>query len=434
VRSPAGAHRLLPALALALVTVTLAPRHVPPATLLYAEGVQVAADGRLRNIESGGDPSRAAPLFAGDVPGQGTRWEPMARRAMGDLDLLTRPTDLDGDLASPESAVLAGWHRSWRYVWPRDASFAVAALAVSGRHADALSVLRFLQEVQSDDGTWQARYSRDGTVPDDRGTQLDSVGWVLWGTWVWAETARAQGTSEDDVTRDLRQVAPMLLAAVEAAAGSVDPGHALPYPSPDFWEVPLRETSLGTAAPVLVGLRAATPLLQRLDEHEAADRVRQVERLLTDGIDAQFGRRGYPRLPSTRQMDASVTFLMPPFTTSPPGQAEAWRRARQELATPVGGLRPGVEFKDPEVSWTPHTALFALTAAASGDDDTAAGYLDWLDAHRTAVGSLPEKVDATGRPAAVAPLTWTGCLVLMTLAALDGDLPEPPAAPAVLDD
>jgi GH15 family glucan-1,4-alpha-glucosidase len=247
---------------------------------------------------------------------------------------------------------------------------------------------------------------------------------VLWGTQFWAQSARADRVTEDDVAEGLAELGPMLVAAAAAAAASVDPRTSLPRPSPDFWEVPLDETSLGTAAPVLVGLRAAGPLLEELGEPDVAADVATAERLLTDGIAAQFGRRGYPRLLSTRHMDASVTFLMPPFTDAPPGQAEAWTAARSELRTPRGGLRPGVEFKDPHVSWTPPTALFALTAAASGDEVAAAEYLDWLDEHRTTVGSLPEKVDDEGRPASVAPLTWTACLVLLTLSALEGDLPS----------
>jgi GH15 family glucan-1,4-alpha-glucosidase len=81
---------------------------------------------------------------------------------------------------------------------------------------------------------------------------------------------------------------------------------------------------------------------------------------------------------------------------------------------------------DREVAWTPETAMFALAAAASGDHGEAAGWLEWLAAHRTSLGVLPEKVDEHGRPAAVAPLGWTASLVLLALAALDDPLPVPP--------
>ena len=61
----------------------------------------------------------------------------------------------------------------------------------------------------------------------------------------------------------------------------------------------------------------------------------------------------------------------------------------------------------------------AYTAAAVGRDETAEHWLEWLDAHRTPWGSLPEKVNRSGQPAGPAPLLWTAALVLLTLDELD---------------
>src|SRR5665648_525805 len=89
-------------------------------------------------------------------------------------------------------------------------------------------------------------------------------------------------------------------------------------------------------------------------------------------------------------------------------------------APAAGGLAPGAGWAADGVSWTPTTAVFALTAAASGQVDRAESWLDWLDAHRTPRGALPEKVLADGSPSAVAPLAWTCALVLLTLDELGG--------------
>lgn len=45
--------------------------------------------------------------------------------------------------------------------------------------------------------------------------------------------------------------------------------------------------------------------------------------------------------------------------------------------------------------------------------------LDWVDDSRTPWGSLPEKVNRSGRPAGPAPLLWTAALVLLTLDELE---------------
>jgi GH15 family glucan-1,4-alpha-glucosidase len=71
------------------------------------------------------------------------------------------------------------------------------------------------------------------------------------------------------------------------------------------------------------------------------------------------------------------------------------------------------------VSWTNITASYAMTAAAIGDREEAKGWLGWLAAHRTASGSLPEKVLADGSPASVAPLAWTAAAVIIAAGELD---------------
>jgi GH15 family glucan-1,4-alpha-glucosidase len=66
-----------------------------------------------------------------------------------------------------------------------------------------------------------------------------------------------------------------------------------------------------------------------------------------------------------------------------------------------------------------------LSAAARGDRSTANKLLAWLDSHRTATGSLPEKVNRDLKPAGEAPLAWTTALVVLTASALDHPLPIP---------
>ena len=55
-----------------------------------------------------------------------------------------------------------------------------------------------------------------------------------------------------------------------------------------------------------------------------------------------------------------------------------------------------------------------MTAAFLGQREEALARLRWLDQHRTAAGSLPEKILADGRPAAVSPLAWTAATVVIT--------------------
>lgn len=412
-----------------------------PETRLYADGVVVGADGgpvvvpphsaATRVADTGLlDPASAVLPGAAEatpeavaaargrsaaatVPGSGTRYAEMARAALLDIDTLLLPT----------GALVAAASPYWRYVWPRDAGFAAAALTTAGRHADALRVIGYVARMQEPDGRWQARYLPDdsGDVPDERGIQLDGAGWTLWAAWLWAgavpDTTRAAG---------LAALRPTIVAAVRAAIIALD-SDGLPAPSQDYWETDTAEPTLGSAAPLLLALRTGAELLTWLGVDTLAAQAKESAGMLAGAIESRFAPKDYPRRLSVAGRDASVSFLLPPFAPHAAPVAAAWRRTVAALAVPNGGVRPGEEWADTTTAWTPQVSLFAATAAAIGDHDTAHRFLDWLDRHRTRLGALPEKVTADGRPAAVAPLALTGATVLIALSHLDGaGLPVPP--------
>jgi GH15 family glucan-1,4-alpha-glucosidase len=321
-------------------------------------------------------------------------------------------------LAQPDGAVAAGAGSSWNYDWPRDTAFVAVALARAGHHDEAVSALKFLQRVQLEDGGFEARYLLDGSgTPDGRTRQSDGAGWVLWAL---DEVGRASG----DVGPPAGARA-LLDNATGFALAETDDGRRLPPASPDYWEVGVRSTSLGTVAPLLAGLQASRRMHAALGEPALAGRCAAAAARLRTIVTERFAD-GYERFGSRLfggggGLDAAVTFLMPPFAQSPaPQVVDAWLRYQSDASRPAGGLAPGAQWKHDGISWTPETALVAYTAAMSGRRDVAERWMDWLDAHRV-LGSLPEKVLANGAPAGPAPLAWTAALVILTAAELDSD-------------
>ncbi len=362
-------------------------------------------------------------LRAGRVPGATTAQRSMATRALLDLRLAVRP----------DGAVLAGWRSGWEYAWPRDSSWVAVALAETGHPAMAYRILRFLQRMQPDNGIWAARYLPDGSGPvrDGRPAELDADGWVPWAVWSWASTQQLGSGSRS--RGELALLWPMVTRAADAAARSLT-GDGLPGPAMDYWEVPVQVT-LGTAAPLLAGLRAAADLAADIGGATATSDGRRwaaAAARLAIAITATFGRTGYQRNPDAGSgADAAITFLGPPFAVPGPEVLPAARSAQRALAVPNGGLQPGATWPGtPDVAWTAETALFALFDAATGQHGQAAALLDWLAAHRTQLGSLPEQVNSAGKPASIAPLSWTDAVTLLALLAQARHLPTVPMPPA----
>jgi GH15 family glucan-1,4-alpha-glucosidase len=290
-----------------------------------------------------------------------------------------------------------------------------AALSAAGHDDDALRVLTFLQDVQSSDGWFEARYLPDGLgVPDDRERQLDGVGWVLW--------ACGQLVGDRDaalVRADLESLSTTMGRSLALALASIDSPDHLPPVSPDYWEVRETRLTLGVAAPLLAGLHGAVAAYGAVGDVRSRDAALRGAEKLAAAIHRSFGPDGYPRHLGGDRRCTSVAFLMPPYVPdSPPEVFEAFDLARTELQRPAGGLAPGAGWKEDGISWTPETAAFAMAAAGSGREDYARTTLDWLAAHRTAAGSLSEKVLHDGSPAAVAPLAWTAANVVLAVDAL----------------
>jgi GH15 family glucan-1,4-alpha-glucosidase len=369
-------------------------------------GTRVLVDGTSTDDDALAAEQRAW-LAAGEVPGAGGPYADMVADAL--LDLRTLVLD--------DGASVAAWTPHWRYVWPRDASFVAVALARTGHVEDALAVLGFLEGVQGRDGSFQARYLPDGTgVPDDRAAQTDGTGWVLWAA---GEVVSAAAPADRPATAERLRT---LVERSTAHAAALVEDDGLPAASPDYWEVPEDELTLGTVAPVLAGLEAADDVLLLLGEDEDAAAAQEAAGRTRAAVERTFGDgTAYGRYADGKVADAASAFVLPPFQpTALDGAVEGWQASAATMTRPAGGLAPGAGWKQDGISWTPQTSLYAMVAAENGFTAQARDRLDWLDAHRTSMGALPEKVLADGSPAAVAPLAWTAACVVLAADALDG--------------
>jgi glucoamylase len=397
----------------------------------YSDGAALDATGQLqllaansdpqlligsRVLDPGADADPATIAAALDLAQQQRDWLASGWLPTGQYRELVSTALLDLHVLSTGGGTLAAMNQNWRYVWPRDSSFAAVAFATSGHLEDAVGALAFLQEVQAPDGSFEARYLPDGSgPPDDRLPQTDGTGWALWALdAVVAAAPPAQRAELLDRFEGLLQRSTAFLLA------EVDNSRSLPSPSPDYWEHGEKLLTLGTAAPVLAGLEAASRLHDRAGNAEQATALATVAAEVRSSVELFFGSHSYGRYPGPSHADAASAFTLPPYQPTPlDGALPAWRSSVPSMLRPAGGIAPGAGWREINLSWTPETALYALAAAANGDHEQARLWLDWLAAHRTPIAALPEKVTADGDPSGPAPLAWTCALVVLTVAELE---------------
>lgn len=335
----------------------------------------------------------------GSVPGEGTQWESMSRWALLDIRQLL----VSGKAAG--GAPAAGAAPNWGYFWPRDGAFLAVALDRTGHHEEARHLVDVLAGLPFDESLgFDARYLLGGerVTLDPRGPQSDGCGWVLWALGSMSSSSLPPSTAGLR-TKCLNNVMKLTWS-----------GWQLPPPSPDYWELRVSQTSLGTVAPMLAGLHATA----RSGRNSESALARDMAKRLAVQVHSQMGPE-LERFGDHGGLDAAVAMLMPPFGPADRRVTKQWRGYQKVALRSSGGLAPGAGWKNDGTSWTPETALVAYTAAASGEEKVAERWLDWLDENRTPWGSLPEKVNRSGNPAGPAPLLWTAALVLLTLDALE---------------
>ncbi|GMA86293.1 hypothetical protein GCM10025868_15430 [Angustibacter aerolatus] len=342
-------------------------------------------------------------LAAGRLPGADGPYAGMVRDALLDLHTLT----------ADDGAVVAGWPAHWRYVWPRDASFTAVAYARTGHWRDAADVLGFVQRL--DTGVLQARYRPDGGGPRTRAACRPTAPAGCCGlrtTW-WPAPRRPSAR------RCSRSLRPLVDRTSRAALTLTGGAGALPDPSPDYWEVPTTRVSLGTAAPLAVGLRAAARLQERLGDRALAG-VLSARAAEARGQHPPLVRAhrllAVPRRQRARRRRRVPHAALHDRRLARGPLVVAGRRARLAASGRRPGTGRGLEARRRGGRRRPRSPRGRprRTATAPGPSRL----LRWLDRHRTTVGALPEKVLADGAPAGPAPLAWTAAMTVLAVDAL----------------
>lgn len=354
-------------------------------------------------------------------------------------DLVTTSIEVIRDGQHPSGGYVAcPTYPTYGFAWLRDGAFCAYAMELHGEQDSAAAFHRFVVNTVLDhedrflaaiesagelaDHMPPTRYTLTGELEDDGTQQTQDEVWPNfqldgYGTWLWAlaDHARRGGV----ISERTRQAADLVTRYLCAA------GHLACY---DCWEElgDLRHTA--TLGAVIAGLDAAA----ELGDATATQRAGELRELL---YAAHVHDGSFIKHEGSHAVDASLLWLAVPFgVASVDDPVMAWTAARvaAELTGPTGGTRRylGDTFYGGG-EWVLLTAWLGWFHAASGDLDSAARLLTWIEHHTVANGHLPEQV-TTGPQApervtewetrwgpVATPLLWSHAMYLVLVHTLD---------------
>jgi GH15 family glucan-1,4-alpha-glucosidase len=337
------------------------------------------------------------------------------------------------DNQSPSGAYIASpTYPTYAYSWLRDGAFIADAMSRAGQIASAEAFFgwcaRVLVERRAQVEGLITRRASGETIPrgdflhtrftlDGRDSDAAWENFQLdgYGAWLWALGAHRR--------RHGRPVGPFLDGA-SLSARYVAAFHR--YPSFDWWEEFPEHRHTSTLAAMEAGLRAVAgwPEIQDV----LRSNVRDAAAAIDDAIRADAEGRGhFGKWLGSAEVDASLLALATPFevvASDDPLMVSTARRIEADLVHAGGVHRYRADTFYGGGEWLLLAAMLGSYRLQRGDVAGAMRQLQWIAAHATAVGDLPEQVadhllDPTSRqtwlerwgPVAT-PLLWSHAMYL----------------------
>ncbi len=402
----------------ATIRILLAVGRGGPAVHRLRDEVRARGAGRLEAEAKAYWQAWAARHLPERPDGLGEAAERLGRESVLVLKLSSASTG--SIIASPDTRSLAVGGDTYNYCWWRDGSYISEAMDDCRLRELANRYFRFARACQSPDGSFVHRCFPDGEVGSTWHPppflQIDQTASILSAAWHHVE----RGADPDT----LLELWPMVESAANFLTRFRDPATGLPLPSFDLWEERWG-THVYSAAAVVHGLESGARVAQVLGKEtspwrSAADELRAavLSRMWDPGL-SRFVRSLEPR---DERIDASVLLaldlgLLEP--TDPRYRTVVETTERRLWSNGVGGLAryEGDEYYGRENPWIVCTIWLAATHLALGNRSRCRELLDWVVAHATRTGLLPEQVDAgTGEPKSATPLVWSHAAFLELVA------------------
>jgi GH15 family glucan-1,4-alpha-glucosidase len=347
-------------------------------------------------------------------------------------------------IAATDSDITQFARDTYGYMWPRDGALIAEAFDRAGYPALAQRFFDFAGRLLKTEGYFLHKYHPDRSLAsswhpwvDEQGRKVlpiqeDETALVLWALWRHFERYRGV----EDVQPLYRT---LIVRAAEFLASYRDPETGLPLPSWDLWEE-RRGVLTFTCATVWAGLDAASKFARAFGDLDLALRYEQAATEVRGAIlehlwDVESGRflrmlvpateaGGVPKRDATPDASLFGLHFLGLLDADDPRLVATLEAVRDALSvrTEVGGLARyrGDYYHAVTQDWerVPGNPWFIaqcwlarwqVARAGTPEALTAAlEPLEWVAAHATSAGLLPEQLHPfSGAPLSVTPLTWS---------------------------
>jgi len=317
-------------------------------------------------------------------------------------DLLDKSVEVILSNQSESGAYLASpAFENYQFCWLRDGSFIGYSMLISGNADSCRRFLEWTDRVivrhrdrmeSAPAGVGRrvapARYTLDGRAADDDWPNFQIDG---YGSWLWLLAEYVDRTGEKILLHRFQESLRLTISYLASV---------WTLPNSDCWEENPADIHTSTLACVYAGLNAINRHLTERELHELAEQVRAKALELT--ADGRFCKSS-----ADQDVDASLLWLSIPFRLVEPGDPimrQTVRTIEERLLVDGGVKRYREDTYYGGGLWILLTCWLGWYYTEIGKAEKAVSLIDWVEAHASPGGTLPEQVsESVNDPAQTGP-------------------------------
>jgi glucoamylase len=349
-----------------------------------------------------------------------------------------------GIIASCDSSIYNYGKDYYTYVWPRDGALSLLPLIIMGYKEEPKRFFEFCADTINPGGYMMHKYQPDRALGStwhpllhdhhpELAIQEDETAVVVYALGMYLKTSNDTEFVKSMYGKIIKPAADFMSSYMDHVTG-------LPHASYDLWEECFA-THAYTVGLTIAGLNMASYMAQQFNMDEDAKHWQQAAAGFQDNFDKLYNSKlGFYCKSLILKTDGKIEFNDTLDISSGYGRfilgnlddkvEQAFKALEQKLldSSPSGGMpryeHDGYFLKKTKYlgnPWIVATLWMAQYYIKTNQAAKATKIIDWVQAHASPSGMLPEQVDPeSGEAVGVSPLVWSHATFIDTILLLSG--------------